>query len=168
MKRNIIVVVIVALLMAGFVVLARERTGAISPPVRGFVDGEEIRFAHTEASDKTIADTLAAMTNSQVLVVPALAQAPQAMLANVYVFTNGVRGDGPLDYQPDIFDAPPGTSGYTPLRALTLVTWNDESKARELRSVAELDAARRRGELKLEQPGVVINMPFLTWPGGRR
>jgi hypothetical protein len=24
------------------------------------------------------------------------------------------------------------------------------------------------GEIAIERPGVVINMPLLTWPGGRR
>lgn len=168
MQRNIIVVTIVAVLMAGFVVVARARTGAISPPVKGYVDGQEIRFAHTEASDRKVADTLTAMTDSPVLVVPQLAQAPQAMLATVYVFTNGPRGDGPLGYQPDVFDAAPDTREYSPLRSLNLVTWTNGAAARELRSADEVQAARERGELTIEQPGVVINMPFLTWPGGRR
>lgn len=168
MIRNIVVLVIVGVLMAGFVVVARERTGAISPPVKGYVDGEEIRFAHTEASDQKVADTLAAMTNSPVLVVPELAQAPQSMVANVYVFTNGVRGDGPLEYQPDVFDSPPGTAGYSPLRALNLVTWTNEAVARELKAVAEIQAAQQRGELAVEKPGIIINMPFITWPGGSR
>lgn len=168
MKRNLIVVVIVALLMAGFVLVARSRTGAISPPVKGYLDGREIRFSHTEASDPKVADTLTAMTHSPVLVVPALAQVPPSVLANVYVFANGVKGDGPLGYQPDIFDAPPGTPGYSPLRALNVVTWTNPSGARELRSVVELTAAEQRGELTIKRPGIVINMPLLTWPGGRR
>lgn len=168
MTRNIVVVVVVALLMAGFVVIARERTGAISPPVKGYLDGREIRFAHTEASDQKVADTLTAMTHSPVLIVPSLAHVPESLLANVYVFTNGPRGDGPLGYQPDIFDNPPGTPGYSPLRALNLVTWAEASQAHELRSLTELRAAEQRGELTITRPGVVINMPLLTWPGGGR
>lgn len=54
MKRNIIVIVVVAVLMAGFVILARERTGAISPPVKGYLEGQEIRFVHTETSDARV------------------------------------------------------------------------------------------------------------------
>ncbi len=168
MRRNLIVLVIVALLMAGFVVIARERTGAISPPVTGFLDGREIRFVHTEASDPRVADTLTTMVNSPVLVVPSLAQAPASMLANVYVFANGPRGPGPLQHQPDVFDSPPGTPGYSPLRALNLVTWTSPSAAHELRSAADVVAAERRNEITVTRPGVVINMPFLTWPGGRR
>ena len=168
MKRNLIVAVVVALLMAGFVVFARARTGAISPPVKGYLDGQEIRFSHTEASNQKIADTLTAMTHSTVLVVPRLAQVPESMLANVYVFTNGQKGDGPLNFQPDVFDAPPGTPSYTPLRALNLVTWSNPSAGHELKSAADVLSAAQRGELTVKKPGVVINMPLLTWPGGRR
>lgn len=168
MKRNLIVIVVVAVLMAGFVILARQRTGAISPPVTGFLDGQEIRFVHTEASDGRVAGTLTAMVNSPVLVVPSLAQAPASMLANVYVFANGPRGRGPLRHQPDVFDNPPGTPGYSPLRALNLVSWTNPAAAHELHSAADLLAAERRGELTLKNSGVVVNMPLLTWPGGRR
>nr|MDQ3044774.1 hypothetical protein [Chloroflexota bacterium] len=102
------------------------------------------------------------------LVVPALAEAPASMLANVYVFTNGIEGDGPLGLQADVFDHPPGSDGYRPLRALNRVTWVDGANARELRSAAEVQAAEAGGELTIERPGVVVNMPMLTWPGGER
>lgn len=168
MQRNIVVVILVAAVMAVFVIVARSRTGAISPPVTGYLDGQEIRFVHTEASDAKVADTLRAMTHSAVLVVPALATVPAAARANVFVFTNGLRGDGPLGGQPDVFDAAPTTPGYSPLRSLNVVAWNPGTRARELRSVAELRAAEQRGELSVQQPGVVINMPLVSWPGGHR
>lgn len=168
MTRNILVVILVALLMGGFVVVTRAKTGAISPPVKGYAEGQEIRFVHTEASDPKVADTLSKMVDSPVLVVPSLAQAPPSMLANVYVFGNGIRGDGPFGFQPDVFDNPPGSAGYSPLRAVAVVTWRDPSAARELKAAAEVLATEQRGEVTITRPGVVVNMPFLTWPGGRR
>lgn len=168
MTRNIVVVVVVALLMGGFVWITRATTGAIAPPITGYLEGEEIRFVHTEASDPEIAETLTEMVDSPVLVVPELAEVPEAALANVYVFTNGIRGDGPLEFQSDVFDAPPDTPGYSPLRAVNLVTWADERDARTLTSVAAVLEAEREGEVTIEKPGVVVNMPLLTWPAGRR
>ena len=138
------------------------------PPVKGIAEGQEIRFIHTEASDPQVADMLTNMMGSPVLVVPSLAQAPEAMLATVYVFQNGVRGEGPFGFQPDVFDNPPGADGYRPLRAVHLVRWRDEASARVLRSAAEVREAQARGELTVERPGAVVNMPFLTWPGGQR
>jgi hypothetical protein len=138
------------------------------PPIKGYMEGKEIRFIHTEASDAKIAELLTDMMGSPVLAVPSLAQAPNATLSNVYVFTNGIRGEGPLGFQPDVFDNPPGTAGYSPLRALNLVTWKKEESARELKSAAEVKRAVNRAEVTGERPGVIINMPMLTWPGGRR
>lgn len=138
------------------------------PPIRGYMEGKEIRFIHTEASDAKVAELLTDMMGSPVLVVPSLAQAPSATLSNVYVFTNGIRGEGPFSFQPDVFDNPPGTAGYSPLRALNLVTWKEEQLARKLKSAAEVEGAMEKGEVTIKQPGVVVNMPMLTWPGGRR
>jgi hypothetical protein len=138
------------------------------PPVKAYTEGKEIRFIHTEASDPKVAELLTKMMGSPVLVVPSLTKAPEAMVANVYVFKNGVRGEGPFGFQPDVFDSPPGSRGYTPLRRVVLATWKNENEARELRSAAELEQAVTKGQLTIEQPGVIVNMPLLTWPGGRR
>lgn len=138
------------------------------PPVKAYTEGKEIRFIHTEASDPKVAELLTKMMGSPVLVVPSLTKAPEAMVANVYVFKNGVRGEGPFGFQPDVFDSPPGSRSYTPLRRVVLATWKNENEARELRSAAELEQAVTKGQLAIEQPGVIVNMPLLTWPGGRR
>ena len=145
--------------------------GPTIPPVTGFYDGTEVLFIHTEASDPGVAEMLTAMMRSPVLVVPSLGQVPSAALATVFVFTNGPRPDGPrgpLGFQPDVFDSAPGDEAYSPLRALVLVTWVDGARSSVLRSAAELEAAIADGRLSIERPGVVVNMPFLTWPGGSR
>lgn len=139
-----------------------------TPPVKGFYKGQEIRFIHTEASDPKVAEMLTRMMGPRVLVVPSLREVPARLLADVFVFTNGVRGEGPFGFQPDVFDAAPGDARYTPLRRVNLVAWKGGVRARVLRSVEEVAQVRAKGELTIVQPGVVVNMPFLTWPGGQR
>ena len=97
--------------------------GPSVPPVKGIAEGQEIFFIHTEASDPKVAKLLTDMMGSPVLVVPSLSQIPDTLLADIFVFTNGIEGGGPMGFQPDVFDRPPGDPGYTPLRALNLVTW---------------------------------------------
>lgn len=138
------------------------------PAGKAFAEGQEIYFVHTEASDPAIAEKLTAMMKSPVITVASLAEVPESALANVYVFSNGLAGSGPLGFQPDVFDNPPGTAGYTPLRSLNVATWADPAQARILKSAAEVLAAQTAGEVSLEQPGVVINMPFVVWDGGKR
>lgn len=168
MRKGVWVAVVVAALATGYAAGYFLNPAGV-PPVKGYLEGREIRFLHTEASDPKVAELLTRMMRSPVLVVPSLAQAPETMLADVYVFTNGVkRGEGPFKFQSDVFDRPPEGNGYSPLRAVNLVRWKDEGVARELRSAAEVKAAQAREEIVVERPGVVVNMPFLTWPGGRR
>lgn len=161
-------VIILAVLATGFTAGYYANPVGI-PYTAGYVDGQRIKFIHPEASDRKVADLLTEMLNSPVIVVPALAQAPEPTLASVYVFTNGVKkGEGPFKFQADVFDRPPGTEGYSPLRAAHLVAWKDGRTARELKSAAEVKAAEAAGEIEIRRPGVVVNMPLLTWPGGRR
>ncbi len=158
--------------MAGMGGMKMPTDAPTVPAVTGYSEGQEILFIHTEASDPKIAKILTDMMGgSPVLVVPALARAPPDLLARVYVFTNGKTGDGPtgpLGGQADIFQHPPGDAAYRPLRAVTLVTWKDEGSARVLKSMAELQSVIDSGAVSVKEPGVVVNMPFLTWPGGRR
>jgi len=168
MARNIAVTLVVALVMAVFVLGYTVARPPGEPSIKGYADGKEIKFFHTEVSDAKVAKILTDMISSPVLVVPALAEVPQRALANVYVFTNGIKDGGPLKYQPDVFDNPPGTPGYSPLRALNLVTWKSGSSARVLKSAAEVKEAEAKGEVTITRPGVVVNMPMLTWQGGHR
>jgi hypothetical protein len=111
----------------------------LAPLVRGIYEGEDVFFIHTEASDPDVANLLTDMMGPQVIAVPNLAEIPQELLGSVYVFTNGVAGGGPM--------------GSTP---------------RQLNSVAAIEAAEALGEIVIEQPGIVINMPILVWSGEHR
>ena len=92
------------------------------PAGMAYADGETIYFAHTEVSDPQVGELLTKMMKSPVLVVPSLAEAPDAMVAPVYVFQNGIAGSGPFDFQADVFSNQPGDPDYTPLRRVALVT----------------------------------------------
>jgi hypothetical protein len=138
------------------------------PVDKGYANGKEIYFTHTEASSAEVAEKMAAAMESPVLYVPSLASVPHDALANVYAFTNGVPGASMSGFQLSVFDNPPGTEGYSPLRLMSMVTWKDETKARELKSAGEVLAAAEAGELTVKQTPVVLNMPFVVWDGGQR
>ena len=167
-KIAVLLFAVVLLTLTACAPKAAEMPKAELPAGKAWADGKEIYFIHTEASDPGVAEKLTNMMKSPVVLVPSLANVPAESLANVYVFTNGLAGTGPFGFQADVFDNPPGTDGYTPLRSLHLITWTDETKARELTSAADVLAAEAAGELTIEQPGVVINMPFVVWDGGKR
>jgi hypothetical protein len=146
-----------------------DHTQKYAPMVGAFYEGGDILFIHTEASDSNVATMLTEMMDGPLVVlVPELADAPLSLLANVYVFTNGLQGIGPFGFQPDIFDSVPGEKAYRPLRNVNLVEWSEDAAPRELSSVAELQEAKAAGEITITQPGIVVNMPVLVWPGGSR
>lgn len=141
---------------------AEEMPTAALPVNKAFADGKEIYFVHLEASDENAAQQMTEMMDSPTLYVPSLAKVPAEALANVYSFKNGVDG------QVSVFDNPPNTDGYTPLRQLNVVIWADGVKARELKSAAEILSARDAGDLAIKPTGIVVNMPFVVWDGGMR
>lgn len=136
----------------------------VIPAVAGYSEGRRILFIHTETSNPGVAKLLTEMMGgSPVLVVPSLARAPGEMLARVYVFKNRPKGDGPmgpLGFQPDVFEAPPGSRGYSPLRRIVFLSWKKGAPARTLKSAGEVEGELERGSLTAEVSGVVVNMPF--------
>lgn len=167
-KIFVLLLAVVLLALTACAPQQSEPAKAELPAGKAWADGKEIYFVHTEASDPGVTEALTNMMKSPVILVPSLANVPDESLANVYVFTNGIAGSGPFGFQADVFDNPPGTDGYTPLRRLNVIAWVDETKARELTHVDDVLAAEAAGELTIEQPGVVINMPFVVWDGGQR
>ena len=172
-SKQIKVIIFSLFLLSVLLTACSTQTQGIStfaqvPAGRAYAEGKEIFFTHTEASDTGIAEKLSNMMKSPVLYVPALANVPESALANVYVFENGLTGKGPLGFQPDVFNNPPGTDGYSPLRQIILTKWADSVKAVELKSAAEILQAEKDGKLTTTKSGVVVNMPFLVWDGGKR
>lgn len=147
-------------------------TGALPPPVTGYYDGERIQFLHTETSDAEVADTLTTMMGgSPVIHTPSLADVDGTLLAPVYVFTNGLQPDGargPFGFQPDVFTSVPSDPDYTPLRSVQLVGWQPDAQPRLLAAATDIRQARQAGDITVSEPGIVVNMPITTWPGGQR
>jgi hypothetical protein len=171
-KRTILILTLIvsSIILAACNANAAASTGDVAqvPAGKAYAEGKEIFFSHTEASDPAIAEKLTNMMNSPVLYVPALADVPVSSLADVYVFENGVAGKGPLGFQPDVFDSPPGSAGYSPLRQIILVNWVEGASARLLTAEGEIAQAEAEGQLTTQTTGVVVNMPFMVWDGGKR
>lgn len=160
--------VLVLIGLSGCAAQGEQMPTALLPAGMAYAEGKEIYFVHTEASEAGVAELLTNMMESPVILVESLADTPESALAEVFVFDNGIAGSGPLGFQPDVFDNPPGTAGYSPLRRLNVVTWVEPNQARLLTSATEVLAAQEAGEVTIAQPGVVINMPFVSWDGGER
>ncbi|HSD04134.1 MAG TPA: hypothetical protein VLB45_00075, partial [Nitrosopumilaceae archaeon] len=136
------------------------------PLTKGYVKGSEVFYISTEASDKDLADHLTKLTGFRVAYTPALQKTPADALAQIYAFENGIEGQGPLGFQPNVADSQPGDLNYSPLWAINIVKWTDGSTPRELKSQTEILAAQTNGELTITPSGFIVNCPFVQWDGG--
>ena len=136
------------------------------PLTKGYVKGSEVFYISTEASDKDLADHLTEITGFRVAYTPTLQKTPADALAQIYAFENGIQGEGPLGFQPNVADSHPGDLNYSPLWAVNIVKWSDGVSPRELKSQTEILSAQTDGELTVIPSGFVVNCPFVQWDGG--
>lgn len=136
------------------------------PLIKGYENGNEIFFIGTDVSDKDLAAQLTNMTGFKVNHAPLLAQTPLDARGQVYIFENGIEGNGPLGFQLSVTNAKPGDEGYSPLQQVNLIRWTDESATTELKSVEEVMEHEEMGHLVINQTGVIANQPAIQWNGG--
>ena len=146
--------------------LTKTNVPVTLPLTRGYVNGFEVFYISTEASDKGLADHLTNFTHSRVSFAPALKNAPSQSLANIYVFRNGIKGIGPLGFQPNVADSQPGDPGYSPLWRINNVEWKQGVSPKELKSETDILSAQKNGELAVSSSDAIVNCPFVYWHGG--
>jgi hypothetical protein len=138
----------------------------ILPLIRGYADGNEVFYITTEVSDEKLANYLTNLTQSRVVYTPSLKFAPPQSLANIYEFNNGIKGSGPEGFQPNIADSQPGDDKYSPLWKVNLVTWNNGTTPRELKSEEDIVNAVTNNEITIKPTGIIVNCPFVQWKDG--
>jgi len=133
------------------------------PLTMGYADGNAVYYITTEASTKDVADHLTDLSGFRVAFTPSLQNTPKESLADIYAFTNGIKGSGAFGFQPQVADSQPPNPDYSPLWLVHAVTWNDNAIPRELKSEQSIMDAKNNGELTVEDTGVVVNCPFIQW-----
>jgi hypothetical protein len=147
--------------------LARANIPIDIPLAKGYVNGNEIFFIATDASDEKIAEQATKVLGFKVNFSPLLSQTPESALSQAYAFTNGVQGKGPFGFQIPVLSAKPGDAGYSPLLQINTVAWKDGSSAKELKSVQEIMGAEKNGSLTINKTGIVVNHPAIKWQDGQ-
>ncbi|MEE9283639.1 MAG: hypothetical protein V3U49_06155 [Nitrososphaerales archaeon] len=136
------------------------------PLQTGLYKGEEVLYITTEVSDQAVADSISKQTGFPVTFAPAIRNVPQSSVANFFVFTNGISGDGIHGFQSEVFDSIPGDIIYSPAWRITNVEWVAVEDATLLRSVEEITVAKEAGRIRLTGTEIIANCPFIRWPGG--
>lgn len=85
---------------------------------------------------------------------------------DLYQFTNGITGTGPLGFQPGIASGALGDDNYSPMWRIYLITWNDPTDAELLETIGDINAYSDAGliTIDLARPMAsdhIVNCPFI-------
>ena len=148
--------------------LSRANIPATIPMHMGTFDGKPVYYIITDSNDETHAEMISEKQKWKVELAPPLSNTPKEALQTVYMFTDGVEGDGIHGYQKEVFSSTPAQKDkYSALAAITHVSWKTGQVPEVLNSTKAIMDANDAGRLNLEKTDVVINMPQIVWPDGQ-
>ena len=124
-------------------------------------DGRTIYYIVTDATPSGPASMMG-VTNAPILAKTLTSPAA----VDLYQFTNGIKGSGPLGFQPGIASAALGDDTYSPLWRISTVTWKESVKASVLETTADINAKKSSGDITVElarpmDSDHIVNCPFI-------
>ncbi len=148
--------------------LSRANVPATIPMHQGYYNGEDVFYIITDSSDPKHAEIITAKQGWRVELAPLLKNTPEEALSKVYLFTNGIEGDGIHGYQSQVFTSTPAQAEvYSALTSHVHVMWNEGATSRVLDSEAMIMESVENNEITLTEVDVVLNMPQIIWPEGQ-
>lgn len=123
---------------------------------RGFApDGSTIYYIATDASQKGPADALGVVLANKTQNTISTSSS-----ADLYQFSNGIQGSGPLGFQSGIASAKEGDQYYSPMWRIQVVTWKDPTTATLLENTQDLNSKSEQTTTMLA--GFIVNCPFFS------
>lgn len=119
----------------------------------GVVEGEDVFYIRTDASDKSYAET------ERLVWVPKIAGLAAAKATGDAYFI-----EGGVDDQPAVLSSEPGRDNYTPAWRVHNARWR--GTARELTSAEAVTEAEAAGDLEVEVTNTVLNAAIVKWSTG--
>ena len=148
--------------------LSRSNVPAIIPMHKGIYLNNEILYIITDSSDKDYAKSLSEKQHWNVEFAPVIANIPEKALQKLFIFKNGIRGDGIYGFQNEVFsNTPSQNSEYSALRSVTEVSWKIGQKPAIFESMDDIIAAEKGGRVEFNETGIVLNTPQIIWPDGQ-
>lgn len=124
-------------------------------------DGRTIYYIVTDATPSGPADMMGVVSS------PTSAKLIENSAAvDLYQFGNGLKGSGPMGFQPGISAGAPGDANYSPMWRIFMIGWNDPAEAQLLETIDDLNAYKEFGliDIDLARPmdsDHIVNCPFI-------
>jgi hypothetical protein len=121
-------------------------------------DGKTVYYIVTDAVPEDPANMMG------VPFVPADANVLGTPVAvDLFQFTNGINGTGPMGFQAGIGAANPDDANYSPMWRISFIEWNDPSQARVLENQNDINTMLQEGLITIT-PAMegrhIVNCPF--------
>ena len=145
--------------------LSRSSVTAEIPLHKAFFDGKFVYYIITDTNDKAHAKTISEKQKWKVAIATPLSKTPKESLNDVYIFLNGIKGNGTYGFQDEVFsNTPTQTEQYSAIHSVTHVTWKDKQTPEVLDSVQKILDTQKTGKIELEKTNAIIDMPQIVWP----
>ncbi|QUC64652.1 hypothetical protein NsoK4_09605 [Nitrosopumilus sp. K4] len=148
--------------------LSRTNVPATIPMHKGLYNTEPVFYVITDSSDKEYAEKLSKLQEWKVETAPPLSKTPDEALQKIFVFKNGVQGDGIYGFQEELFTSTPNQEyEYSALNSVVEVTWKKGQNMIPFESVDDVIEAHESGRIEFNETGIVLNTPQIVWPDGQ-
>ena len=148
--------------------LSRTNVPATIPMHKGIYEGNQVLYIITDGSDEDYAKTITEKQEWKVELSTVIANVPENILQKLFVFKNGIKGDGIYGFQKEVFTSTPSQeSEYSALNSVVEVTWKTGQNEIEFESVTDIFAAEEGGRIEFNATGIVLNTPQIIWPDGQ-
>ena len=147
--------------------LSKTNVPAIIPMHKGLYNGEPVFYIITDSSDKEYAEKLSKLQEWKVETAPLLSETPEQVSQKIFVFTNGVQGDGVYGFQEELLSNIPSQSEYSALSSVIEVTWKKGQNMIHFDSADDVIKAHEGGRVEFNESGIILNTPQIVWPDGQ-
>ena len=148
--------------------LSKTNVPATIPMHKGIFNSSSVFYIITDSSDQDFAKLVTEKQNWNVEIAPPLADAPENIVQQIFVFSNGIAGEGIYGYQSEVFSVTPSQeSEYSPLSSVVEVKWKKGQNITIFESAEEILKAKEGQRIEINETGIVINTPQIIWPEGQ-
>ena len=148
--------------------LSKTNVPATIPMHKGIYAGNQILYIITDGSNEDYVKILSEKQGWNVERALAIADVPEDALQKLFIFKNGIKGDGIYGFQDEVFSSTPSQeSQYSALNSVIEVTWKIGQKEIMFESAADVITAEEGGRVEFNETGIVLNTPQIVWPDGQ-
>ena len=147
--------------------LSRTSVPAKIPFHEALYDGNKVLYIITDSSDKEYATNLTNNQDWTVQFAPGILNLNTNPEQKLFIFKNGLKGDGIYGFQDEVVSFIPNDKEYTALNQVIEVSWKIGQKPVILESAKEVIEAEEAGRIEFNPLEVTINSPQIEWPDGQ-